>query len=152
MAVKLKGRTHMSILALLSSLRTINPVAPEQEEMPEGVLIVGELPDELKQLYTLRVRLAHDLFEQFEQLKRDYDSGMVRAVKAAITTYEIINAVFWHDIEKFFGIEGKPEIGITPDWKVWTKKKDPDNCNRPGCTMHRGGDIQLIVIEGELRL
>ncbi len=100
--------------------------------MPDFARIVGEVPDELRQLENYRTALSAKISEADKPDLRE------------LGLEEIVRRCFWWQLREVMGLQDVYAVGIAEGWKVWTR--DKDDCDCPACKLRRAG-IEFRVIE-----
>lgn len=138
----------MKILDLLSGLGDLSPVAPEGE-VPKKAKVVGELPDELKQLFAMKVKVAKDVSDEahlathaLAEEGSDVSPDQIWEIDSHAAGAEMLNDLFWFEVREAFNLHGVDEVGLASGWQVWKK----DACHCPVCTAKRLGSIGVIMI------
>ena len=129
---------------LLEEIDTIDlgdgEIQPDKE-VAEGEVVVGELPDNLKQFFGVFAQLHKDLSASCKAVHGRFEAILakdrttanpedVAFVQQHLIEHGrimIVNSIFWHAVKETFPelVEGDPSIGIRKDWKVVTFDNGP---------------------------
>ncbi|HLD06276.1 MAG TPA: hypothetical protein VJC16_01955 [Candidatus Nanoarchaeia archaeon] len=122
---------------LRTELSNIEPgtVAEPEDEVGAKDTVVGDVPDELKQIRGLALRWKTDcLFELTDALKRKLTGNQEEAERAFTKSSELslkadtLMQIFWTSLKDALGLWEKDAIGIRKGWKVvsFENEEKPD--------------------------
>lgn len=132
----------MRITSLLEGLTTEPVVAPVAGEIqdPEsmGYETVGVVPEELRSLFSLKVRLRKELASKQEKLAENGDQGFSQELELQGVEFQMVDQAFWSELVLAVpALSDRHKIVLSPDWQVWAEipadpNEDCDKCRRSG--------------------
>jgi hypothetical protein len=100
-------------------------IEPRQPR-PDDAEVVGELPLELRQLYTSYIKSAREaelLFLRFTHSDDESErSDLMRQGVAAAELADIMRRVFWFEVREAFNLHDGEEINVAKEWYVWVRE------------------------------
>jgi hypothetical protein len=93
-------------------------VPDEANKSKLEITVVGEMTDHLKRLYTLRIQLATEGIALFEPTKDGKTEENQRRAVRTMQLTELVDKLFWLEIQHQFPELTGESIAIRPPWKV----------------------------------
>jgi hypothetical protein len=153
------------ILGLLLGLSTVSLEAADKtlSKLKEGEKVIGELPDDLKRLYSLIVQEKAKFAEKealIDSLEAHSEARpltaaeeeSIRMLEHEANKCQLLSDIFWHEVRSQMSVVSTPSIGIRENWQLVSMPPanpfgglvsilgamlgGPTDCGNPNCPVH----------------
>lgn len=125
----------MQITKLLAKLAD-QPLIPPRDVMPEGARVLGELPEELRRLHSLRVAKQRGVEVLTLEHRHTDDSDKREELRSqliqAAVEVMLISNLLDYEIGAVYSLPTDGHIGVNSTWEVWSVAEM--ECGCPICT------------------
>jgi len=140
------------VLAGMGVVELIEPEGP----IPENANVIGDLPEELKRLYSLIESFRPEAegilkkLDEIEEQDTDDNKDFLRQCLEHAARVKLITDIYDYEMKAVFGLFGERHYGVAAGWKVWTR--DKSTCTCPQCTVERimeaapAGSVGIVMI------